>query len=285
MEVEIMHRGVDGMGRAGVVLCAIILVGLTASAAPLQKAEPLVFGETFTIDSKLLHETRRINVYLPPVYSGAPDVRLPVLYMPDGGMAEDFLHVAGLVQVSVGNGTMRPFLVVGIENTQRRRDMTGPTENPEDRKIAPKVGESAAFRAFIRQELMPQIKARYRTTEERAIVGESLAGLFVLETFFLEPDLFDTYIAFDPSLWWNRETLVVDAPRRLRAATAHEKTVYFASSDEKGIIDPAQRLASILTKDAPPALHWHYEKMPEEHHSTIYHPAALRAFRALFKPK
>jgi enterochelin esterase-like enzyme len=53
-------------------------------------------------------------------------MRLPVLYMPDGGMAEDFLHVAGLVQVSVGNGTMRPFLLVGIENTQRRRDMTGP---------------------------------------------------------------------------------------------------------------------------------------------------------------
>jgi hypothetical protein len=35
------------------------------------------------------------------------DARFPVLDMPDGGLAEDFLHVAGLVQVSVGNGTMR----------------------------------------------------------------------------------------------------------------------------------------------------------------------------------
>jgi predicted alpha/beta superfamily hydrolase len=267
------------------VACALIVQATALSAHAAEKAAPLVFGETFTIDSKLLHETRRINVYLPPVYAGAPDVRLPVLYMPDGGMAEDFLHVAGLVQVSVGNGTMRPFLLVGIENTQRRRDMTGPTKNPEDKKIAPKVGESAAFRAFIRQELMPQIKARYRTTGERAIVGESLAGLFVLETFFLEPELFDTYIAFDPSLWWNREKLVADASRRLRAPMQHEKTVYFASSDEKGIYEPTQRLAELLAKDAPPALHWHYEKMPEEHHSTIYHPAALRAFRALFKPK
>ena len=48
--------------------------------------------------------------------------------MPDGGIAEDFLHVAGLVPVSVGNGTMRPFILGGIENTERRRDMTGPTE-------------------------------------------------------------------------------------------------------------------------------------------------------------
>ncbi len=70
------------------------------------------------------------------------DLRVPVLYMPDGGIAEDFLHVAGLVQVSVGNGTMRPFLLVGIENTERRRDMTGPTDNAEDKKIAPRVGGS-----------------------------------------------------------------------------------------------------------------------------------------------
>ena len=39
-----------------------------------------------------------------------------------------------------------------------------------------------------------------------------------------------------------------------------------------------------LDQDAPPGLHWHYETMPEEEHSTIYHPAALRAFRTVFKP-
>src|SRR5262249_39297306 len=151
---------------------------------------------------------------------------LPVLYMPDGGMAEDFLHVAGLVQVSVGNGTMRPFLLVGIENTQRRRDVTGPTENEEDKKIAPRVGGSAAFRSFIRQELMPQVKTRYRTTNETAIVGESLAGLFVVETFLKEPDLFDIYIAFDPSLWWNNQKLVNDAAKDLRERPTLVKTLY-----------------------------------------------------------
>ncbi len=45
-----------------------------------------------------------------------------------------------------------------------------------------------------------------------------------------------------------------------------------------------QRFADTLSKNAPPALRWHYEKMPEESHATIYHPAALRAFRTLFKP-
>src|SRR5690606_29202077 len=131
--------------------------------------------------SAVLGETRRINVYAP--VPATPEAPLPVLYMPDGGIDEDFLHVAGLVQVSTMNGTMRPFLLVGIANTQRRRDLTGPTENEEDRQIAPVVGGSAAFRRFIRDELIPAIDARYATTGERAIVGESLAGLFVVETF------------------------------------------------------------------------------------------------------
>ena len=246
------------------------------------KATPLAFGETFTIDSKVLSETRRINVYVPPGYQESAAARLPVLYMPDGGLAEDFLHVAGLVQVSVGNGTMRPFLLVGIENTQRRRDMTGPTENENDKKIAPRVGGSGAFRRFIRDELMPQIKGRYRTTDERAIVGESLAGLFVVETFLLEPDLFDTYIAFDPSLWWNNQKLVGDAGGLLRARPQTGKTLYLASSSEDTEATP--RFADVLGKDAPPGLRWHHEKMPDEKHSTIYHPAALKAFRAIFKP-
>ncbi len=106
-------------------------------------AEPLVIGETFRIDSKVLGETRRINVYLPPGYAGS-DLRVPVLYMPDGGLAEDFLHIAGLVEVLVGDGSMRPFLLVGIENTERRRDLTGPDRKSagrEDRATRRRLGD------------------------------------------------------------------------------------------------------------------------------------------------
>ena len=244
---------------------------------------PLTIGETFTIESKILGETRRINVYLPPPCTDPSDARCPVLYMPDGGIAEDFLHVAGLVQVSVGNGTMRPFMLVGIENTQRRRDLTGPTENAEDRKIAPQVSGSAAFRGFVRSELIPAVKARYRTTAESAIIGESLAGLFVVETLFTEPDLFDTYIAFDPSVWWNDGALVKSAPTRLEALAGRAKTLYVASSrDDRG--DLTREFAGVLEKRAPASLKWFYQPMPGEIHATIYHPAALQAIRRLFAP-
>jgi len=263
----------------------LVLLGLfSAALSAAETSGPLVIGDTFTLDSIALGETRRINVYLPPGYAEAPAGKFPVLYMPDGGLAEDFLHVAGLVEVLVGDNSMRPFILVGIENTQRRRDLTGQTDNPEDRKIAKVVGGSPAFRKFIRDELMLRIRQRYRTTAETGIVGESLAGLFVVETFFVEPDLFDSYIAFDPSLWWNRQQLVNSAGERLAAEPGLKKNLWLASSDEPGIVKPTTQLAGILTKSAPAGLHWHHEAMPEEQHSTIYHPAALKAFRDVFKP-
>jgi predicted alpha/beta superfamily hydrolase len=270
--------------RPPAALGAALVALLGAPAAAEDGVAPLVVGETFTIDSKVLGETRRINVYLPPGYAAARDLRVPVLYMPDGGLAEDFLHVAGLVQVSVGNGTMRPFLLVGIENTQRRRDLTGPTNVEADKKIAPVVGKSAAFRQFIRDELMPRVKARYRTTAETAILGESLAGLFVVETFLLEPDLFDVYVAVDPSLWWNGRELLDGAAERLRARPALKKTLYLANSDEKELAEVTRRFAEVLRKHAPPGVRWHHKDMPDEKHATIFHPAALHAFRAVFKP-
>lgn len=258
-------------------------VNAQTPAGAASDAAPLVIGETFTIDSRILGETRRINVYTPPAYTLPPDGRLPVLYMPDGGVEEDFVHVAGLVQVSAGNGTMRPFLLVGIENTARRRDLTGPTDVAKDREIAPVVGGSAAFRRFIRDELMPTIEARYKTTGETAIVGESLAGLFVIETLLEEPDLFDTYIAFDPSLWWNAGALVERAAERIGAAAG--RRLYFASSGDGDVDDLIRRFADVLAARAPSNLAWHFEPMPDETHATIYHPAALRAFRALFGPE
>ena len=259
------------------------IAGAAVPPAPVVPS-PLVIGDTFTLDSAALGEVRRVNVYAPPGYAESPDQRLPVLYMPDGGLAEDFLHIAGLVEIGAINGTMRPFLLVGIENTQRRRDLTGPTTDERDLAIAPKVGGSAAYRAFLRDELMPRIDATYRTTGETAIVGESLADLFVVESCLLEPGLFDTCIAIDPSLWWNHASLVEGAEARLRELPGLQGTLFLASSDEPEIAADTARLAGILATSAPAGLKWSYAPLPAETHGTIYHPAALRAFREVFAP-
>ena len=121
--------------------------------------------------------------------------------MPDGGTKEDFSHIANTLAELIQSNKITPVILVGIENTQRRRDLTGKTEVEEDKKIAPIVGGSTEFRAFVKDELFPEINKRYRTTNKKGIIGESLAGLFVIETFLEQPDMFDVYIAINSATY------------------------------------------------------------------------------------
>jgi predicted alpha/beta superfamily hydrolase len=240
--------------------------------------------DSFTLESGAVSETRRINVHMPPGYAESTN-RFPVLYLPDGGMQEDFPHVVQAMDSLVLAGVIRPFIVVGIENTERRRDMTGPTTVPTDSAIAPRVGGSAAFRAFIRDELIPEIRARYRTTGEKGIAGESLAGLFVMETFLLEPGMFDRYIAISPSIWWNRDELIRTAPERLERMAGLHRTLFLAAANEENIAPQADTLARILREHAPPDLTFYYEPRPDQRHATIYLAVSPLAFSEVFARK
>ncbi|HYH98929.1 alpha/beta hydrolase [Hyalangium sp.] len=268
---------------ASLFLFAAIVVGSPDRAAAADP-EPVPPHHSFTLESATLKETRRINVYTPPGYDAKGATRYPVLYMPDGGVQEDFPHVATTIDTAIRAGELRPLILVGIENTERRRDMTGPTEVDADRKIAARVGGSAGFRGFIRDELMPQVRRRYRVKDETAIIGESLAGLFIVETFFLQPKLFDTYIALSPSLWWNNEELVRKASERLKAGTDLRNTLYLSSADEEDIVAAAARLAETLRTTAPAGLKWQYEPRPDLRHDTIYRAASPQVLRKWFAP-
>ena len=169
--------------------------------------DPIPDHQTFTIYSKLLNEERTINVWEPKDYNTS-NLSYPVIYMADGGIKEDFPHIANTIAKLIAANKIKPVLLVGIENTERRRDLTGPTIVKKDKEIAPVVGGSANFRSFINNELFPEINKRYRTTAVKTLIGESVAGLFVMETFIKTPEMFDNYIAFDPSLWWNNNELV-----------------------------------------------------------------------------
>jgi predicted alpha/beta superfamily hydrolase len=132
---------------------------------------------------------------------------------------------------------------------------------------------------------MPEVAQRVRGDGETAIVGESLAGLFVLETFFETPTLFDTYIALSPSLWWNDQALVHAAGARLAAEPSLKATLYFASASDDGLEDSAEALVRALHAHAPTGLRWSYQAWPKLKHSTIYRGASPAVFRKLFPPR
>ncbi|MGC4041823.1 MAG: alpha/beta hydrolase-fold protein [Flavobacterium sp.] len=257
-------------------LLFFILITFTNCSNNSQPNDPIPKHESFTIQSKHVGEKRTINVWVPESYEKSPD-SLPVMYMADGGIKEDFPHIANTLAELIQQKKIKPLILVGIENTERRRDLTGFTEIAKDKEIAPVVGGSGKFREFIREELFPQINKKYRTTNEKSIIGESASGLFVVETFFLNPEMFDNYIAFDPSLWWNDHYLVKTAKEHLAGFPMTEKRIWFACSDTEDIAPFTKELAGIFKTENLPNLQWHFSDEPKEKHATIFRATKEKA--------
>jgi len=253
-----------------------ILVTLTSCSNASQPNDPIPEHETFKIQSKQVGEERIINVWTPLNYKSSSD-SLPVMYMADGGIKEDFPHIANTLAKLIKENKIEPVILVGIENTERRRDLTGFTEVAKDKEIAPIVGGSEKFRAFIEDELFPEISKRYRTANEKSIIGESASGLFVMETFFLKPEMFDNYIAFDPSLWWNNHYLVRTAKEHLANFPETEKRIWFAGSDAEDVSPYTKELANIFKVENKANLKWKFSDEPKEKHSTIFRATKEKA--------
>lgn len=253
----------------------IFLLSNCATKAPTK--DPIPNHETFTIKSTNLGEERTINIWLPKNYKKMNNDSFPVMYMLDGGIKEDFPHIANTLASLIEAGKIKPLILVGIENTQRRRDLTGFTAIESDKKIAPEVGGSQLFRAFIAQELFPAIQSKYKTKGSKSIIGESLAGLFILETFFLKPEMFDHYIAFDPSLWWNNHSLVTQGKKYLEHFPKTQKSVWFAGSNAEDINKYTLELSQLLSTIQINNLRWKYENEPKQTHQTIFRATKEKA--------
>lgn len=255
------------------LLLSIIVVGCSQNET---HDDPIPKHDNFTIASKFVNEKRVINVWTPPQYDGNTD-SLPVLYMADGGIKEDFPHIANTLAKLIEAKKIRPIILVGIENTERGRDLTGASQTEADAQYCPLTDGAKNFRSFITDELIPEINKKYRCTNEKGLIGESLSGLFVMETFLLKPDSFDFYVAMDPSLWWNDHYLEKNAEKLLANLSKRNTKLWFAGSGAEDISVHTKNLAKTIRRNAPPSLQWQYSNEPNEEHNTIFRATKEKA--------
>ncbi|MCA9683948.1 MAG: alpha/beta hydrolase [Myxococcales bacterium] len=280
-----------------VVTVSVVIAALLLGAAcgprhspppptpPLAGEEPITVGTQFPVESTVLGETRNVTVLLPPGYA-EHDGRYPVLYLLDGGVQQDFVPVAGLAALASLSGQYQEFILVGIQSNDRYYELTTPSAVAFDRRRIPHNGGADDFRRFVVDELGPVIDQRYRTSGQDLLMGESLAGFFVVDTFLREPEAFEGYIAVSPSLWWNDRDLARSAATRLaRADFPSDRALFLTVGDETDIREPLEIVVAALGQHTPAGLRWWYEPMPAEQHGTIYHPAGLRALRLLLPPR
>lgn len=161
---------------------------------------PIALGEQHLLNSAILGDTREINVWVPP---GIAEGRAPgaVVYLIDGALDQDFKHIAGLGELCALSWTCETAMIVGIQTKDRQRELTPAATDRRFIAGFPLPGGAAVFRRFIAEEVRPFIEVRYPAAPRTALMGESLAGLFVVDTLLEAPTLFDDYIAVSPSLW------------------------------------------------------------------------------------
>lgn len=183
---------------------------LTFSLFTKAQSNTIVIGTIDTINSKILNEKRTIWVYKPDNEKGFNDnqKKYPVIYLLDGDW--HFVSVVGMIQqLSYINGnTICPeMIVVGITIEDRYRDLTPSC----DSAISKTSGGYENFISYIKNELIPFIESNYPVAPYKVLIGHSLGGLMTINTLIKYPDLFNAYVAIDPSMWWDNQTALIES--------------------------------------------------------------------------
>lgn len=140
----------------------------------------------------------------------------PILYLLDG--TESFA-IAAEYENRLGSYVgMAPGVVVGIGypgETRRNLDYS-PAVPPGTEEIIPITGPSGgadAFLDFLANKVIPGVEAGHSVNpDRRTLSGYSLGGLFTLQTLFKRPDLFRTYVASSPSIWYGEKQVMKQLP-------------------------------------------------------------------------
>src|SRR6185503_439915 len=149
-------------------------------------------------------------------------------------------------------------------NTDRTRDFL-----PSNNKDFPTSGGADKFLAFFKNELIPLIDKTYQTSGENLLFGHSFGGVFSMYALLMEPTLFSSYIAADPSFWWDNKFMNKFAAEKLSAAQG-DKTIFITGREGEGYQGMGiPGMDSTLTSKAPKELNWKAVAYPNETHGSV----------------
>jgi len=227
------------------------------------------------INSSILGEERTILVRVPASYAGR-DERFPTLYMLDAHPPQNAM-MAGIIDQQVWGDQMPDMIIVGIQNTNRVRDMT-PTA------VTDRAGSGGGekFLEFIEKEVIPLVEKNYRTQPYRIFAGHSLAGLAVVNAFVSRPALFNSYIAASPVLHWDNNFVIKRAEEVFKQNKDWNKRMFLALGDEPQYVNGFNAFRDLLKKSNPKNFEYEFREFKEENHGSVVLPAYYAGLRKTF---
>lgn len=230
---------------------------------PFSKAEAQDMpGKRDSLTSAVLNEKRVFQVILPDNYKAGDTTKYDVLYIIDDWNIKLGRDIQRFIE---NEHTMPPMIIVGVLNTDRDKDFL-PTHNKGNKTS----GGADKFLKFFKDELVPYINKTYHSDNNNTLFGHSFGGVFVTYALLNEPDLFNNYIAGDPSYWWDNGVMIKQVKEKLPSLAGKGKALYIGGREGQGMKEMnIIAMDSLLKKDAPAGFEWVVKAYPKESHGTV----------------
>lgn len=264
------------------VSIGFLFFGFVCNSSVAQEvSNSIVIGDRVEIYSEILGEERALLIGKPSSYESSADT-YPVIYLLDG--ETHFHHVTGLTKFLERIEQIPEFLVVGIPNTDRNRDLTPDTSNARDKSEYPTHGGADKFLEFLNDELLPFVEKNYRTKSYNLLLGHSFGGLFALHSMLESPDTFDGYIVVSPSLQWDDQHLVSAMEDYFESESALVTDLYITKGNESPSLIPGlPRIKQALENNPREGFRWHIEELSEETHNSVPYRGIHRGIEFIFE--
>ncbi|WP_316833789.1 alpha/beta hydrolase-fold protein [Pedobacter nutrimenti] len=249
--------------RFFVAFCLITLCFVSVAHAQDTVLNAGPKGKLDSLHSTILNQERMIQVFLPADYKPGSADKYDVLYVLDGGNWNTGL-VKNVQKFVEGEGFMPSTIIVSVMGIDRNKELT-----PTHMDSWKGSGDGDKFLGFIKNELIPYVNKNYPSNGDNTLWGHSLSAMFVVYTLLNEPDLFKSYIAVDPSMWWDNSYVAKMAVNKLPALSDQNRTLFIAGRQDALRDMRIDTLETILKKAAPASLKWKLNVYTDETHSSV----------------
>ena len=242
---------------------ALVPIAFAVSSALSQTAPKSPWTE-LEIKSAKLGETRTVLVATPADYAN-PNRRFPVLVLLDADDRAQFTSAVANVAFLADRAASPELIVVGVTNGKDRSHDLTPVATGATAKQLPTAGGVSRFMDFVTGEMLPEIRAKYRTQPATFLAGHSFGGLVALHAASTS-HAFTGIIAMSPSLWWNDSTAARGYADSLEHLTQPLRLFASSGEFEPAIAIPTRRFAARLDSVKPTSLRFLYRHYSTDNH-------------------
>jgi len=221
-------------------------------------------GRLDSINSTILNQKRYVQVFTPTSYKPGSADKYDVLYVLDGGNWNTGL-VRQVQRFVEGEGNMPPTIIVSVMGIDRNVELT-----PTHLDSWKGSGGAPGFLEFITSELIPHINKNYPSNGDNTIWGHSLSGMFVIYAMLNHPEAFKSYIAADPSVWWDDCLVAKTAAAKLPGMKDLNATLFISGREGTELHDMRiDTMETVLKQAALAGLKWKVVPYAGETHSSV----------------